>query len=136
MADTELETFLKGVIKDYEDYYQGANVYGYSNLGWIPRVSVAKNLYNDLLASRAYPAHSTVTTIYFDGAHISEDDTLNSNEILTYKKYLYQGAVSLTERIHSCEYNKQRYTGFTHVYDFCTVCNKKFPIDLYNKEKK
>lgn len=134
MADTELETFLKGVIKDYEDYYQGANIYGYSHLGWVPRVAVAKNLYNELLSSRAFPPNSTVTTIYFDGAHIFEDDALKESQVFTYKLYQYQGANS-TSKFHVCEYNKQRYTGFTHVYDFCTVCNKKFQIDLF-KEKK
>lgn len=129
MSDTPLEAFIRNVIKENEDYHQGSSTYGYLSIGTQDRVMVSAKIFKELLAMRAYSPFIVISSLYMFGSNVFEDSSLADNEAMTFKKYYYNGDIGSKGGYHSCLNNKSRYTGFTEIYDYCTVCDKKFELE-------
>lgn len=122
----ELEKFIADVIKEYEDLL--ANSYRYTVQNGVGKVNVGKDIFNEMLKCKAWPPGVTVNTIFHNGVHLVLSEYIGSNVVETYKFNYYQGALGGNPPIHSCFTNIKRYVGFTKVYDYCTICDKKTEI--------
>jgi hypothetical protein len=116
-----LDNFLKEVIKEYDDYTALGYMYG---VGTINKVYVGTDIFKEVLSTKAFPPTVRIDTIFHEGAHLCLDENLRHNEAVTYKSYYFNGSPDKNS-VHYCGNHRKKYIGFTEVYDFCTVCDKK-----------
>lgn len=95
------------------------------------KIQMPSYLYNPFFSMFAHNPFTVTTHIYYRGCIIEESKLLNDNEIA------FDGVIKIFDsksvENHWCGGNLSRYVGFTHIYDFCRICDKKFNVDIFKK---
>jgi hypothetical protein len=120
-----LEDFLKEAIKDYDD----TMITGYYVPSRVSKIRVGQDIFDEMMKDRAYPPGVIVDSFFFEGTQVQLDKDLGKNEVVTYKRLYFTGGINGRPAMHWCSDHKKKYIGFTEVYEYCTVCDNKFPIN-------